>query len=113
MYLQPRCGGASLNETAREGFGTVQQEYDRWNEFGKQLVGSIDKEIFSPKLSTSFFDQCASGALNRRLILSKWNRSPFLLPFSKLFFFTCFSVGSLPIFCPGPDAPADWRSAGR
>ena len=45
MYLQPRCGGENVNEIVGEGFG-VQQEQNSWNGFGKQLVGSIDKEIY-------------------------------------------------------------------
>ena len=35
MYLQPRYGGADLDESRREGFRAVQEEQDDWNEFGK------------------------------------------------------------------------------
>ena len=36
--------GADLEEIAGEGFRTVQEEYDGYNEFGKQSVAFIDKE---------------------------------------------------------------------
>jgi hypothetical protein len=44
MYLQPRYGGADLDESAREGSGAVQEEQDGWNGCGKQSIASIDKE---------------------------------------------------------------------
>ena len=69
------------------------------------------RKSISPKLSTSFFDQSCRGALNRRLILSKWYHSLSLLPFSNLPFLTFFSC-SLPVLCAGLDLPVNWRSAG-
>ena len=45
MYLLPSRGGGNVNEIVGEGFD-VQQEQNSWNRFGKQLVGSIDKEIY-------------------------------------------------------------------
>jgi len=41
-----------------------------------------------------------------------WRRSPSLLTFSDLFFLTFFSVPPPPVFFPGLDVPADWRSVG-
>jgi len=46
VYLQPRHSGADLEEVAREGVGSVQEEEDGWNEFGKQSITSIDKEKY-------------------------------------------------------------------
>jgi len=82
------------------------------NLVSNQFLPSIRK-IVSPKLSTSFFDRCCWGALNKRLILSRWCRSHPLLAFSSSFFFMRFPACSPPTLCPGLAVCADWRSVGR
>ena len=91
--------------------------YRRNRTTGTNLVSSLSgppiRETISPKLNTSFFDQCCRGALwNRRLILARWFHSLSLLSFSNLLFFACFSLCLSLVFFPGLGPPVDWRITG-
>ena len=95
MHLQPLCDGKGLGGTGAECLGTIEEEYNAWNEFCEQLSASmIDEENISLRPSTSFFDQSRDlrpeGTLKSRLILSRWYRSLSLLAFSTLFLFSRF-----------------------
>ena len=69
-------------------------------------------KISSPKLSTSFFAQFLPDALNKRLILSTWNRSLSRLSFSNSPLFFCFSVCESFAFFQASGALVARRSAG-
>ena len=105
-----------MDRTSTKSRGKTSEPYRRNITTGTDLVSnqlhSSIRKIISPKLSTSFFDQRSRGALNKRLILSRWCRSVFLLTFSVPFFLTCLPVGSGVAPCPVLGVPGDCRSAG-
>lgn len=107
-----------MGRTSRKSRGKALGPYRRNRTTGTNLVSNkflpSIRKIDSPRLSRSLFDHSCRGALNKRLILSRWSRSETLLAFSDSFFLARFPAWSpsISIFCPFLDTPPDWRSAG-